>query len=59
MEYMGVKEAAEKWGYSESTVRKWCRDEKIQLLVKPEKVSGRWRIPAKAECPEKIRIREN
>lgn len=55
MEYMGTKEAAEKWGYSESTIRKWCKEEKIQLLVKPEKVSGRWRIPVNAECPKKIK----
>ena len=58
MEYMGTKEAAEKWGYSESTIRKWCKEEKIQLLVKPEKVSGRWRIPANAECPKKEKGRK-
>ena len=56
---MGVKEAAEKWGYSESTVYKWCKEGKIQLLVKPKKVHGRWRIPAKAECPGKVRMRED
>lgn len=57
MEYMSTKEAAEKWGYSEGTIRKWCKNEKIQLIVKPEKVSGRWRIPKDAECPRKIKIK--
>lgn len=55
MEYMGTKEAAEKWGYSESTVCKWCRDDKIQVLVKPEKVSGRWRIPINSKCPKPMK----
>ena len=55
MEYMGTKEASEKWGYSESTICKWFREEKIQLLVKPKKVSGRWRIPIDADCPKAMR----
>ena len=52
MEYMGTAEAAQKWGYSVVTIRKWCKDEEIQLIVKPKKVSGRWRIPKDAECPK-------
>lgn len=55
MEYMGTKEAAEKWGYSEATIRKWCKNEEIQLIVKPKKVSGRWRIPKEAKCPKEKR----
>ncbi len=55
MEYMGTKEAAEKWGYTQATIRKWFNNGEIWLMVKPEKVSGRWRIPKEAECPRKIR----
>lgn len=42
MEYMGTKEAAEKWGYTKGTISKWCREGKISLVIKPEKkvVSG-------------------
>lgn len=53
MEYMGTKEAAEKWGCTQSTVSKWCREGKICLVVKPEKKGGRWQIPVNAECPVK------
>ena len=56
MEYMETKEAAEKWGYSEGTIRKWCRDEKIQLVLKPQKVRGRWRIPREAQCPKSVKM---
>ena len=45
MEYMGTKEAAEKWGYTQSTISKWCREGKIYLVVKPEKIGGQWQIP--------------
>lgn len=53
MEYMGTKEASEKWGYAQSTISQWCREGKISLVVKPEKKSGQWRIPVNAECPGK------
>lgn len=53
MEYITVKEAAGKWGYSEATIRKWCQNEKIKVIIKAEKKSGRWQIPAAAECPGK------
>ena len=56
MEYMGTKEAAEKWGCTQSTVSKWCREGKICLVVKPEKKGGRWQIPVNAECPITIKI---
>lgn len=57
MEYMGTKEAAEKWGYTQATIAKWCREGKICLVVKPEKKGGQWRIPVNAECPENNRKR--
>ena len=34
---MGTKEASEKWGYSQSTIQKWCREEKIFLVIRAEK----------------------
>ena len=55
MEYMGTKEAAEKWGYTQATIASWCRQGKICLVVKPEKKGGQWRIPVNAECPKKKR----
>lgn len=53
---MTVKEAARKWGYSQETVRKWCRDKKITVTLQPMKVSGRWQIPEEAECPKQRKI---
>lgn len=53
MEYMGTKEAAEKWGCTQRKVAEWCREGKICLIVKPEKKGGRWQIPVNAECPNK------
>ncbi len=53
MEYMGTKEAAEKWGYTQAAISKWCREGKISLVIKPEKKGGRWQIPVNAECPNK------
>ncbi len=51
MEYMTVKEAAELWGYSMSSVRKWCADGKIVLTIRPEKRGNKWLIPRNASCP--------
>lgn len=49
---MGTKEAAEKWGYSQATVSKWCRERKIKKAEQDKKGSP-WRIPINAECPGK------
>ncbi len=56
MQYLSVKEVAEKWGYSEDTIRKWCREGLISITVRAEKKSGRWQIPADAQFP---RIKKN
>ena len=53
--YMSVKEVAEKWGYSEATIRKWCREGVIKITIGAEKKNGRWQIPADAKCPKKRR----
>lgn len=58
MEYMTIKEAAERWGYSESTIRKWCNSDQLFVVVRAEKVSGRWRIPVNAECPKQIKTKK-
>ena len=55
MEYITVREAAKKWGCSEDTVRKWCRESKITITIGAVKKSGRWQIPANAECPKKTK----
>lgn len=55
--YMTTKEAAERWGYAESTVCKWCRDGVISVELRPEKKSGRWQIPAEAKCPRPIKTK--
>lgn len=52
MEYMTTKEAAELWGYSEGTIRKWCRNGEIVITLHAEKVSNQWRIPKDAQCPK-------
>nr|QGT50979.1 hypothetical protein Firmicute1046_0550 [uncultured Firmicutes bacterium] len=54
MEYMGTKEAAEKWGYTPSTITKWCRDGIIKDAEHDDKGSP-WRIPINTECPRKIK----
>lgn len=50
--YMGTKDAAEKWGYSQATISKWCREGKIPN-VEHDASGSPWRIPADAECPAK------
>ena len=55
MEYMTVQEAAKCWGYSETTVRKWCQERKIVFTQYPEKIANRWRIPKDAPCPKSMK----
>lgn len=56
MRYLSVKEAAQKWGYSESTIRNWCKNGLIKITVGAEKKNGHWQIPAEAKCPKKVKI---
>ena len=56
MEYITVKEAAARWGYSEKTIRKWCKEGLFAVVCNAEKKSGRWQIPAAAHCPKPIKI---
>lgn len=45
MEYMTIKQAAERWGYSEETIRKWCKENKLFAVVEAQKVSAAARYP--------------
>lgn len=47
---MGTKEAAEKWGVTQNTVSKWCREGKIKNATQDKKGSP-WHIPKNAKCP--------
>lgn len=54
MEFMGTKEAAERWGYQQRTVAQWCRDGKIKGAEQDSKGSP-WRIPVNTICPRNTR----
>lgn len=54
LEYMGTKEAAEKWGYTQATISKWCRQGMIDSAEQDSKGSP-WRIPISTKCPKKPR----
>ncbi len=56
MQYLSAKAVAKKWGYSESTIRKWCKDGLIEVTFGAEKKNGHWQIPIGAECPKKIKV---
>ncbi|MEG2176650.1 MAG: helix-turn-helix domain-containing protein [Oscillibacter sp.] len=48
MDYISVKEAAERWNVSDRRVHQYCKDERIPGLLR----FGRaWMIPAAAEKP--------
>ena len=59
MEYMTVREASELWGYSESTIRNWCRKDLLVEAIHAEKVGNQWRIPQNAPCPKPIKVSKN
>ena len=49
-----TKEAAERWGYSQSTIQKWCKQGLIKGATQDAPGSP-WHIPQNAECPKKLR----
>ncbi len=55
---MGTKEAAEKWGVTQSSVSKWCREGLIPN-VNQDKKGSPWHIPKDAICPMTIKKRKN
>ena len=48
---MGTQEAAEKWGVTQATVRRWCNDGKIHGATQDKKGSP-WHIPKDAKKPK-------
>ena len=53
---IGTKEASERWGYTQETIRKWCAEGLIPNATQDKKGSP-WHIPADAICPKKIKTR--
>lgn len=51
---IGTKEASERWGYSQGTISKWCREGKIEGASHDGEGSP-WHIPKNAECPRIIK----
>ena len=47
---MGTKEAARKFGVTQKTVEKWCREGKIEGATQDKKGSP-WHIPKNATSP--------
>ena len=45
---MGTKEAAEKWGVTQATVQKWCREGRIEPLPTQDKKGSPWHIQKNA-----------
>ena len=48
MEYITVKEAADKWNTSVQIVRRFCRQERIPGIIQRD---GAWLIPENAKKP--------
>ena len=47
---MGTKQAAEKWGVTQATVAKWCRNNLINGVTQDKK-GAPWHIPKNANPP--------
>ena len=52
---MGTKEAAEKWGVTQATVAKWCREGKIMPSPTQDKPGSPWHIEINAVPLKKIK----
>ena len=48
---MGTNEAAEKWGVSQATVSKWCREGRITPQPTQDKPGSPWHIEFNATPP--------
>ena len=49
MEYISVKEAAEKWGISERRIQRLCSEDRIKSVIR---FNGVWAIPKNSEKPQ-------
>lgn len=54
MSDIGTREAAEKWGYTQATISRWCKEGLIPNVTR-DKPGSPWHIPANAKCPKKIK----
>lgn len=54
---IGTLEASRRWGYTQATISKWCREGLIPGATQ-DKVGSDWHIPEEAKCPKKIKIRK-
>lgn len=54
MDYVSIKQIAEKWGISKRRVQLLCAEERIPGAVR---IGNYWAIPADAEKPKDARIR--
>lgn len=55
MEYMSIKEAAEKWEISERRIQKLCVENRIEGVIRFSRV---WAIPKDAEKPKDRRYKK-
>ncbi len=51
MEFMGTKEASEKWGIPQNAISKMCRENRI-VDAEQDSPGSPWRIPINAERPQ-------
>lgn len=54
MSDIGTSEAAKRWGYSQATIRRWCKSGLIKGVTQDKKGST-YHIPIDAECPKPIK----
>lgn len=52
MEFMGTKEASEKWGIPQQTISKLCREKRIE--AEQDAPGSPWRIPINTPRPNVI-----
>lgn len=51
---MGTKEASEKWGFTQATIRSWCKNGLVEGATQDAPGSP-WHIPTDAKCPREKR----
>lgn len=56
LNYISVKDAAQKWGISERRIQKLCEQQRIDGAVR---FGHAWAIPKTAEKPQDMRCRKN
>ena len=56
MDYISVKQTAEKWGISERRIQKLCEEKRVDGVIRMGKI---WLIPKDAEKPIDKRIKNH